>query len=112
MNHHRVHIFVLSVAGSLEAFRGCWSPNTRKKRERPKQVMISVCVTEVKSWVGKRGGGVSGGGGRRQSWKAKLLQTQIAKAKQEGQQQEVARHVVAVASRQRRLMAEKVGAPG
>ena len=45
--------------------------------------MISVCVTEVKRWVGKGGGGwrVSGGGGRRQSWKAKLLQTQIAKAK-------------------------------
>ena len=76
--------------------------------------MISVCVTEVKRWVGKGGGGwrVSGGGGRRQSWKAKLLQIQIAKAKQEGQQQEVARHIVAVASRPWRLMAEKVGAPG
>ena len=76
--------------------------------------MISVCVTEVKRWVGKGGGGgrVSGGGGRSQSWKAKLLQIQIAKAKQEGQQQEVARHIVAVASRPWRLMAEKVGAPG
>ena len=62
------------------------------------------------------GWGVSGGGGRRQNWKVKLLQTmlqtQIAKAKQEGQQQEVARHVVAAVSHQRRLMAEKVGAPG
>ena len=64
-------------------------------------------------WVkGVGGWGVSGGGGRSQSWKAKLLQIQIAKAKQEGQQQEVARHIAAVASRPWRLMAEKVGAPG
>ena len=76
--------------------------------------MISVCVTEVKRWVGKGDGGwrVSGGGGRRQSWKAKLLQTQIAKAKQEGQQQEVARPIAAAVSYQRRLTAEKVSAPG